>query len=145
MEVRIDSRGDLLIKRGSEMKRQGCPYGISSNTCGDWCPHFYITADDPDAVVVDLCRTQYLLTKEDGDIFVDEREQFMKLISCESCGAVLDMDRIEEPDMYEGDEGGYGDTVSISDKKSLYKYGGYVPAINCPVCKTLISYSTGEC
>lgn len=74
MEIHIGCFGNLLIKRGSEMKLQGCPYSNKGDACGDWCPHFYVIADDPNEIVVSLCRTQYLLTKEDGDIFVDERE-----------------------------------------------------------------------
>ena len=73
MEIKVDGFGYLEIRRGSRMKEQMCPYSERSY-CGDWCPHFYINADDPNEIVVDLCRTQYLLTKEEGDIFVDERE-----------------------------------------------------------------------
>ena len=64
----------------------------------------------------------------------------MKLISCESCGVLLDTDRIEEPDIYEED----GDGFSSSDKTSLYRYGRTLSAIFCPVCKTLITYEGGE-
>ena len=62
----------------------------------------------------------------------------MKLISCESCGVLLDTDRIEEPDIDDYE-------FSSSDKTSLYRGGRTISAIFCPVCKTLISYSTGEC
>ena len=73
MKIVIDNYGTLLIQRGSKLKKQLCPCQ-RRDACGDWCPHFYINADDPNEIAVDLCRTTYILTKEDGDIFVDERE-----------------------------------------------------------------------
>ena len=50
------------------------------------------------------------------------------------------MDRIEKPDIHEED----GDGYSISDKHAIWDGSDYVPAINCPVCKTLIAYDTGD-
>lgn len=63
----------------------------------------------------------------------------MKLISCEACGTVLDLDRIEEPKAIE-----YLDTEKLSEH-CVWESGGYVPAIKCPVCENKISYYTGDC
>jgi len=40
MEGRINSTGQLYIKRGVRMKQQHCPFQQTSCACGDWCPHF---------------------------------------------------------------------------------------------------------
>jgi hypothetical protein len=61
----------------------------------------------------------------------------MNLISCAKCGVIIDTNRIAEPDM-EREDGG------IDTDKALWHNRDYVPAIICPVCKTLISYKTGE-
>ena len=64
----------------------------------------------------------------------------MKLISCESCGVVLDTDRIDEPNIYGTSEYDY----NIIDENAIWVNRDYVPGIHCPCCRAKISYYTGE-
>jgi primosomal protein N' len=60
----------------------------------------------------------------------------MRLISCENCGIVIDIDRIKEPLIYNEDG-----TVDIS--KCRWDGVNHIPTIECPCCKKNISYSDG--
>ena len=53
----------------------------------------------------------------------------MNLISCENCGVVLDLSRIEMPEIEDED------WVVNRD---------YVPTIMCPCCQSRILYSNGR-
>lgn len=61
----------------------------------------------------------------------------MKLISCRSCGVVLDTDRIDEPDVYEEDGG-------VITGNSIWSGGDFLPVINCPNCDHKILYTNGD-
>lgn len=52
----------------------------------------------------------------------------MKLISCDTCGVVLDGDKLNFPDeiyTYDG---------SIDDKLAVWNGDSFVPKVQCPVC-----------
>jgi hypothetical protein len=40
MKGTIDREGTLFIERAGKMKGQSCPFSISMEWCGDWCPLF---------------------------------------------------------------------------------------------------------
>ena len=53
MEIKITKEGILLIRRGTKLKEQCCPY--DKDKCSDWCPLFgepEWTGDNP---TLDLC------------------------------------------------------------------------------------------
>jgi len=55
----------------------------------------------------------------------------MNLISCDSCGVVLDKDKLYFPDAYAEDE---------KKSKSAYWNGErYVSSVPCPICGDLIA------
>ena len=59
----------------------------------------------------------------------------MNLISCQYCGVVIDVDRIEEPDIWDDDN-------EVIDKNCIWIYCvGFESAINCPCCDEKITYS----
>lgn len=53
----------------------------------------------------------------------------MNLVSCEYCGVVVDIDRLDFPDINEG-------TDSLVDDKAAWDGEKYVSSLPCPVCKT---------
>jgi len=61
----------------------------------------------------------------------------MNLISCENCGVVLDLSRIEKPDI-EDEDGGVNRDVAA------WVCGDFVPTIVCPCCQGSILYSNGR-
>jgi hypothetical protein len=61
----------------------------------------------------------------------------MNFISCEDCGVILDLGRIEVPSM-EGKNG------EINDKTAGWRGRSYEPKITCPVCKAEIFYADGD-
>jgi hypothetical protein len=63
----------------------------------------------------------------------------MKLISCKTCGCVIDTDRIPRPDAYHYDTG-----ESTSESKWDYDEGKYMAIISCPCCNTDIFYHNGN-
>jgi len=61
----------------------------------------------------------------------------MNLISCENCGVVLDLSRIEKPDIV--DEDG-----NINTEIAAWVARDYVPTIVCPCCRDRILYFNGR-
>jgi hypothetical protein len=60
----------------------------------------------------------------------------MNLVSCESCGVVLDKDRLSFAyDLY-------GDDGCIREDKALYLNGTYVAFVPCPVCEEAVPETT---
>ena len=55
----------------------------------------------------------------------------MKLISCDTCGVMLDADKLKFPDEIYDDQG------SIDHSKGEYsqEHRDYLPYVRCPVCK----------
>ena len=51
----------------------------------------------------------------------------MKLISCDGCGVVIDREKLEFPDIFDGDG-------NIDDDKAACLDDEYFPKTNCPVC-----------
>ena len=62
----------------------------------------------------------------------------MNLLSCEKCGVVFDVNRIPEPDIY--DEDGNPSIFGIWDND----IEDFAATIECPVCRSRISYTTGD-
>jgi hypothetical protein len=61
----------------------------------------------------------------------------MNLISCDNCGVVLDVDKIEQLPMHD-DEGNFiKENIAIENLK-------YFPAIMCPICKNKYIDPRGE-
>jgi len=58
----------------------------------------------------------------------------MNLISCENCGVVLDLSRIEMPDIEDEDR-------NVNTEIAAWVDRDYVPTIVCPCCKGRILYS----
>jgi len=56
MKIKINAVGRLFIKRGSEYKKQYCPFCAEEQFCGDWCPLFN-DSDLPKGL--ELCRAYY--------------------------------------------------------------------------------------
>lgn len=61
----------------------------------------------------------------------------MDLISCESCGVVLDLTRIPMPDIED-------ETGSVITNIAAWNGSDWVPTIKCPVCGCRILYSNGR-
>lgn len=61
----------------------------------------------------------------------------MKIISCENCGGVIDIDRIDEPIIY-------NDDGTINEERAIYIKRDFHPAIICPLCKSKIAYDSGN-
>jgi hypothetical protein len=59
----------------------------------------------------------------------------MKLISCESCGVVLDLDRLDFPSHWWTEDGEVDTTKAIWDSDTM----SYVPFIRCPVCNSEVT------
>lgn len=71
----------------------------------------------------------------------------MNIISCKGCGVMLDKDVLLFPeDIHEEDieENGEWFSGGVDEGKAIWKDRDYHPAVECPVCKTLIT-ETGEC
>jgi hypothetical protein len=63
----------------------------------------------------------------------------MNLISCDSCGVVLDGDKLKFPeDIYDA-EG------AIDTDKAAWTSLGYEPKVLCPVCKSDITLFEAKC
>ena len=62
----------------------------------------------------------------------------MRLISCENCGILLDTERIEKPDIYDGEDG------EISQEAVYVYFKGFIPTIICPACERRIRYDNGD-
>ena len=62
----------------------------------------------------------------------------MRLISCGTCGVVLDTDRILEPSIYDHDSG------EVIKGNAAWDGDTYLPVITCPCCKYKIFYEDGE-
>ena len=58
----------------------------------------------------------------------------MKLISCETCGIVLDLDKVEFPENYWDEDGSIDTNKAIWDSRTM----SHVPFIRCPVCQSEI-------
>ena len=54
----------------------------------------------------------------------------MHLVSCDNCGVVIDLDKIGVPDPYD-----------CPIEKKVWDGDGYVPAVECPVCKSKVKAS----
>lgn len=65
----------------------------------------------------------------------------MNLISCGVCGAVLDKNRITEPEMMMVDFDG---KEIVNMEVACWHNGDFKPTIKCPCCKFNIFYETGE-
>jgi len=63
----------------------------------------------------------------------------MNIISCGNCGTVIDLSRIEEPNIENND----GDII-LEQASWNGCSDGYKPAIKCPSCKTKIYYHNGD-
>lgn len=61
----------------------------------------------------------------------------MNIISCEGCGVVLDLGRINAPNMEDKDG-------NINNETASWRNSNYEPKIACPVCKTKIFYIDGN-
>lgn len=84
VKVKIDNRGALWIKRGSQTVKQYCKHSYHSTdhaiACGHWCPNFQGPVSNyndegcviPDCGHIKVCdNTYWHYGKEE---FVDERE-----------------------------------------------------------------------
>ena len=61
----------------------------------------------------------------------------MNLISCENCGVVLDLSRIEMPEIEDED-------WVVNRDVAAWVNRDYVPTIMCPCCQSRILYSNGR-
>ena len=62
----------------------------------------------------------------------------MDLISCEKCGAVIDTDRIGEPELFDH----HKQELIYENVETRYSYPEAI--IPCPVCECKIFYQDGE-
>jgi hypothetical protein len=73
----------------------------------------------------------------------------MNLISCEGCGTVININRIKEPDIYEGQNGDTSNRCDPGDINLNHASWNndsekYEPTIKCPSCKNRIFYKSGD-
>ena len=59
----------------------------------------------------------------------------MKLISCDSCGVLLDADKLPFPEDITDSEGG------VDETKALWDGDDWVAKVDCPVCKASVAKS----
>lgn len=53
----------------------------------------------------------------------------MNLISCGTCGVVLDKDKLNFPDIIDPDD------YTIDTEKAVWNGEDFISKVNCPICK----------
>ena len=84
MDIKINKRGNLEIKRGEKYKKMMCPKFQDETACGDWCPFFgepteeihfnnSITKESyvDQKAELGICKKTFELNEN----FIDEREE----------------------------------------------------------------------